>query len=66
MIKIIKPGDDEELKGTKIFVCRKCGCIFKADKEDYRSDSWYNSFYYSCTCPYCNFEYAYEQEWKED
>lgn len=62
MIKIIKPGNDEKLKGTKTFFCRKCGCIFKADKEDYHSDSHYNSLYYRCTCPYCNSDYAYEQE----
>lgn len=62
MIKIIKPGNDEKLKGTKTFFCRNCGCIFKADKGDYRSDSQYNSIYYFCACPYCKSEYAYEQE----
>lgn len=61
MIKIIKPGNDKKLKGTRTFICRNCGCIFEADKEDYRSDTYYNSLYYKCTCPYCKHSYAYEQ-----
>lgn len=62
MIKIIKPGNDEKLKETRTFFCRNCGCIFKADKEDYHSDSQYNNLYYYCACPYCKSKYAYEQE----
>lgn len=62
MVKIIKPGSNEKIRGTKTFYCKNCGCIFKADKEDYHSASHYNDFYFVCPCPYCNSDYAYEQE----
>lgn len=52
-MKIIKPGDINLLKATKRFMCKKCGCIFEADKGEYRSDSQYNEIYYISTCPTC-------------
>lgn len=61
MIKIIKLGSNEKTRETKTFFCGKCGRVFKADKEVYYLDNYYG-FYYKCTCPYCNFNSAYEQE----
>ena len=54
-INIIKPGDLSLLKETKAFSCKKCGCEFLADREDYKFQysqregiSWYE-----IKCPTC-------------
>lgn len=60
MIKILHPGNDERLKGTKTFLCTECECLFKADKKDYTTDSQYNMTYYTCVCPYCGYKFAHE------
>ena len=53
-MKIIKEGDLRKLKKIKYFECKKCGCIFEAEKDEYKCDSQYNEIYYCCACPYCN------------
>ncbi len=50
---IIVEGDLNRLKEIKRFNCRKCGCIFDAEKEEYKVSSQYNEEYYSCICPTC-------------
>ena len=54
-MEIIKQGDISKLKQTKKFECRRCGCIFLADDDEYKySGSQYNESYYQCACPTCN------------
>ena len=53
-MKIIKEGDLKKLKKIKRFECKECGCIFEAEKDEYKWDSQYNVTYYYCTCPCCN------------
>ena len=54
-MEIIKQGDISKLKQTKKFECRRCGCIFLADDDEYKySGSQYNESYYRCICPTCN------------
>lgn len=53
-MKIIKEGDLKKLKKIKRFECKECGCIFEAEKDEYKRGSQYNEEYYYCACPYCN------------
>lgn len=52
-IKIIKPGMRPET--TKRFECPHCGCVFKADRDDYEVE--FNSldgyYCYALNCPTC-------------
>lgn len=52
MITIIKEGSPE--KRFKYFNCidvdSGCGCVFKADREDYRETF---PGFFKCTCPCC-------------
>lgn len=51
MIKILKPGKIPDT--TKRFECRRCGCIFEADKGDYADrDIWTHPEYFA-GCPSC-------------
>lgn len=51
-IKIIKPGKKPET--TKRFTCKHCGCVFKADKDDYEEVySLCNGYYLLIDCPTC-------------
>ena len=51
-IKIIKPGKKPET--TKRFTCKHCGCVFKADKDDYEEVySLSNGYYLLIDCPTC-------------
>lgn len=51
---IIKKGDIQKMKKIVRFECRNCGCIFEAEKGEYKIDSQYNDEYYSCECPFCH------------
>ena len=35
-MRIIKEGDLKKLKKIKCFECKKCGCIFEAEKDEYK------------------------------
>lgn len=52
-MKIIKDGviPDE----TKRFVCSKCGCVFEADKNEYKENFYCGQILegFSCKCPTC-------------
>lgn len=57
-MKIIKKGKSKEeleaiLKVTKRFECKTCGCVFEADKGEYKymDDGIYSEYY--CKCPNC-------------
>lgn len=53
-MEIIVQGNLEKIKQTKEFRCLQCGCVFKANKNEYQyAGSQYNESYYSCACPYC-------------
>ena len=52
-MEIIKKGEIERVEETKMFECKRCGCVFKADRSEYISDQHYDEFYYTCTCPTC-------------
>ena len=56
-MKIIKNGDMQKLKMTKHFSCKKCGCVFEADKDEYKSGSQYNETYYFYYRDYCKYDY---------
>ena len=53
-MKILKPGDLSLIKRTKRFECRNCGCIFQADKDEYKINHQYNEEYAYCQCPFCH------------
>ncbi len=53
-MKIIKEGDLNKLKKIKRFECKECGCIFEAEKNEYKQGSQYNDIYYYCECPFCH------------
>lgn len=54
-MKIIKEGNTVKL--TKVFKCKKCGCIFKADKSEYSATPQMGVMMglpcYECKCPTC-------------
>lgn len=56
-MKIIKQGDLDKLKQTKLFECKKCGCVFEAEKSEYdivnNDDYIYCSTLYRAECPWC-------------
>lgn len=52
-MEIIKEGNLERLEETKTFECKRCGCVFKANKEEYAACSQNNDIYYLCHCPTC-------------
>lgn len=58
-MKIIQHGRPKELRILKRFKCSDCGCIFEADKDEYKVGSKYNETYYFCPCPDCG-KFVYE------
>lgn len=52
-MKIIQEGSEKQLNKIKRFECRNCGCIFEADKTEYKSENQYNETSYYCECPFC-------------
>lgn len=53
-MKIIQDGNPDKLKEIVRFTCKKCDCIFEAEKGEYKTDSQYNETYYICECPFCH------------
>ena len=53
-MKIIKEGNLDKLMRVKRFKCKECGCIFEAEKDEYKRGRQYNGTYYYCACPCCN------------
>ena len=52
-MEIVKKGDLDRLKKTRQFECKRCGCVFKAYKDEYEVKSEYNEIYFTCKCPTC-------------
>lgn len=53
-MKILKEGNIEKINKTKYFLCRNCGCVWTANKDEYKTDTQYNQEYYTCKCPFEN------------
>lgn len=54
MIEVILPGQlpEEKVKVIRVFRCDYCGCVVKADQDDYFHDWMHYS--YHAFCPTCN------------
>ena len=54
-MKIIKVGNTD--KKTKQFTCDECGCVFEANKGEYRFANQMEAMHVGieavCECPYC-------------
>lgn len=50
---ILKPGDPNVSNKPKRFKCDVCGCVFDANKGEYRVIQQYNDIGYQCECPCC-------------
>lgn len=54
-MKIIKEGNTVKL--TKVFKCKKCGCIFEAGSSEYKGTPQIGVMQglpcYECECPTC-------------
>lgn len=50
-MKIIKDG---KIPSTvKRFKCTRCGCVFEADKGEYKSEIYFEGKIFYCKCPCC-------------
>ena len=63
MLNIIINGSVEEIerhqKQTKDFSCKNCGCIWEADREDYKIEHGLKDrIYIGMPCPFCG-KYTY-------
>lgn len=55
-MEIINKGSLDKANGVKTFVCKKCGCVFKADKSEYEEYYQYQAYDgCGCKCPCCGF-----------
>lgn len=56
---VLKEGDCERAKQsvlkTRKFECDFCGCVFEANRGEYKSASQYNCIDYFCKCPCCGY-----------
>ena len=53
-MEIIKQSNIEQVIETKMFECKRCGCVFKAELGEYESkQDTHNDVYYLCDCPTC-------------
>lgn len=52
---IIREGRVGVQETAKMFFCDSCGCVFTADKGEYKSVSQYNDVYFYCKCPCCGY-----------
>jgi len=56
-MKIIKQGDLDKAKDIVQFECRRCGCVFKAEKGEWayapQIAQQRGEATYVCTCPCC-------------
>jgi rubredoxin len=54
-MRIIKFGVTD--KKTKQFICNECGCVFEADKDEYRladqMEAMHDGIETVCVCPHC-------------
>jgi len=50
-MEIVKHGKHEESKKVEVFRCSACGCIFKADKSEYKIEVDENLIVHYCKYP---------------
>lgn len=59
-MEVIKHGNPDRVKQTKVFECKECGCVFKANKDEYHERYQFNSTGCHpksvCICPDCDSE----------
>lgn len=53
ILHIVREGNKELLYKIRTFECDECGCIFEANKDEYKYGEQYNETYYYCVCPCC-------------
>lgn len=65
-MRIIRDGMPDEDNKIKEFTCVYCGCVFEANKNEYkyiqRKCGKNDYVYYQCQCPYCGFFVESESE----
>ena len=66
MLNIVKNGSMEEIekhqRQTKDFSCKNCGCIWEADKGDYKIEQGLtDKIYVGMPCPFCG-KYTYHEK----
>lgn len=49
---ILRKGDIEKILEPRYFLCPTCGCLWKANKDEYETDTQYNELYHTCKCPF--------------
>lgn len=53
-MEIIQHGNPELARKTKQFTCNSCGCVFRADAQEYEyAGMQYNISYWRHKCPTC-------------
>ena len=54
-MEIIRPGSTERKDGVYTFACKNCGCVFKANHDEYKYDysQREGSSWYEIKCPFC-------------
>ena len=64
-MKIIIPGDLKRLNETRQFKCKACGCVFEADKGEYKFQYSQREDleWYEIRCPTCQ---RWVQQKKDD
>lgn len=53
-MEILKQGDIERIKETKKFECTRCGCVWKADNDEFQIYERPGFVEYYMKCPCCN------------
>lgn len=63
-MKIIKKGDLTRVDTTRHFNCKHCGCLFEANRSEYKTQSDFrNGHFYVHQCPTCGQDViAYPEE----
>jgi hypothetical protein len=60
-MQIIKKGDLDRLKNSIRFNCKKCGCVFIADNDEYQKHfDQYQGNWIEIHCPCCNNRIIYD------
>ena len=55
-MEVIKHGNPDKMNGVITFTCRNCGCIFKAERGEYKHDFCQRegTDWYEVSCPFCH------------
>lgn len=56
-MRVIKQGEYSECRRLQVFGCKRCGCVFEADKYEYEAasqvESVFDGIVAKCRCPQC-------------